>query len=80
MIVQATESLGLSTVIVAPTSTQALEGSFRPRVRIGDLSTTVLVEQVSAVDLSRLGDQHGRITFEEMQAIDEALRLVLDLS
>jgi len=39
----------------------------------------VLVEQLAAVDLSRLGDPVGRVTPEELRALDDALRDVLSL-
>ena len=44
----------------------------------GDL-TRVLVEQVGAVDVQRLGRRVGRLTAEEMWSIDEALVVVLGL-
>ncbi|MGI8440480.1 MAG: type II toxin-antitoxin system PemK/MazF family toxin [Thermoleophilaceae bacterium] len=80
VVLQATELLGLFTVILAPTSTRSLDATFHPRVRIRDELTSVLVEQLSAVDPSRLGDRHGRVTPEELEAIDDALRLVFNLS
>jgi mRNA-degrading endonuclease toxin of MazEF toxin-antitoxin module len=39
----------------------------------------VLVEQLGAVDVSRLGDLVGHLTPEEAWGVDEALKLVLDL-
>jgi len=41
--------------------------------------TKVLVEQVGAVDVSRLGDQVGHGSPEEIWAIDESLATVLGL-
>jgi mRNA interferase MazF len=41
--------------------------------------TRVLVEQAAAVDPSRLGGYAGVASADEVAAIDEALRLVLDL-
>lgn len=79
MIVQADEFLGLSTVIVAPTSTGAHPASFRPTVRIGDTETRVLVEQVTVVDPGRLGASAGRLDAAELQTVDEALSLILGL-
>jgi mRNA-degrading endonuclease toxin of MazEF toxin-antitoxin module len=37
------------------------------------------VEQVGAVDVQRLGRRVGRLTPDELWAVDEALRTVLDL-
>lgn len=39
----------------------------------------VLAEQPTAVDSSRLGNSLRHLTFDELQQIDAALRLVLDL-
>jgi mRNA-degrading endonuclease toxin of MazEF toxin-antitoxin module len=72
--------LGQSTVIVAPTSTSVLDASYRPRISIGDETTRVLVEKLSSVDLGRLGEQQGRVSGGERDAIDDALKLVLDLA
>lgn len=69
----------LSTTIVAPTSTSALAGPFRPTISMPDGPTRVLVDQLAAVDLERLGEPAGRVTFAEMQDIDHALRLILGL-
>ena len=77
--VQADELLNLSTVIVAPTSTRALPASFRPEIEIDGRPTRVLVEQLGAVDPSRLGESHGNLTFDELRAVDRALALVVGL-
>jgi mRNA-degrading endonuclease toxin of MazEF toxin-antitoxin module len=42
-------------------------------------TTHVLVEQVGAVDVSRLGSQVGPATTEEIWGIDESLITVLGL-
>jgi len=77
LIVQADEFLGLSTVLVAPTSASARPASFRPAVTIGDTDTRVLVEQVTVVDPERLGASAGRLDAAELQTVDEALSLIL---
>ena len=41
--------------------------------------TRVLVEQVGAVDVSRLGELAGHLTPEEQWGVDSALATVLDL-
>ena len=69
----------LSTVVVAPTSTRAKPATFRPEVVIGGETTRVLVEQVRAVDSSRLGPLIDRLDGAELASVDDALRLVLDL-
>ena len=77
--VQADEFLGLSTVIVAPTSTSARPASFRPALTIGDAETRVLVEQVTVVDPQHLGESAGRLSVSELQSLDEALALILGI-
>ena len=79
MIVQADVFLGLSTVLVSPTSTRAQAASFRPTITIGDKATRVLVEQTTVVDPQRLGRSAGRLDADELQGIDDALALVLGL-
>ncbi len=79
VIVQADQLLGLSTVIVAPTSTQALPASFRPVIEVDDQPTRVLVEQIRALDLTRLGEQVRMLSLDELRQVDDALELVLDL-
>lgn len=79
VIVQADQLLGLSTAIVAPTSRSAAPATFRPEVQLDGESTRVLVEQLRAVDIERLGDLAGRLSGQEQRAVDDALGLVLDL-
>ena len=79
VVVQADELLNLSTVIVAPTSARALPASFRPEVEIRGQVTRVLVEQLGAVDPSRLGESHGLLSLEDLRSIDRALTIVLSL-
>jgi mRNA interferase MazF len=71
--------LALSTWVVAFTSTSARETSFRPTVEIGRNRTLVMCDQIATVDLNRLAEPAGFLTLEEMQRVDEALSLVLDL-
>lgn len=79
VIVQADALLGLSTVLIAPTSRSAAPATFRPEARVGGDVTRVLVEQLRAVDPHRLGEQAGRLTPADQRALDEALELVLGL-
>ena len=71
--------LALSTWVVAFTSTSARETSFRPTVEIGRSRTLVMCDQIATVGLDRLAEPAGFLTLEEMQRVDEALSLVLDL-
>ena len=48
-------------------------------MEIGDRRTRVLVEQVGAVHVGRLGDPVGRVSVEEQWQIDAALLTVLGL-
>jgi mRNA interferase MazF len=79
VVVQADAFLPRSVVIVAPTSRSARSASFRPEVEVAGDVTRVLVEQVGAVDASRLSELAGHLTPEEMWGIDDALETVLDL-
>jgi len=69
----------LSTWVVAPTSTSASPLSFRPRIEVEGQQTLVLVDQLAAVDLNRLGRPAGRLTHDELAETDAALRIVLGL-
>ncbi|MCB0996290.1 MAG: type II toxin-antitoxin system PemK/MazF family toxin [Acidimicrobiales bacterium] len=80
IVVQADELLPRSVVIVAPTSRSARSASFRPEVDIAGGTTRVLVEQLGAVDVQRLGDCVGLLTPAEIWAVDDALATVLGLS
>ena len=67
----------LSTLIVAPTSTSAQPAIFRPEIEMDGSRTRVLVDQMRAVDTSRLGDFAGRLDSIETGEIDRAVRLML---
>ena len=79
VVLQADELLSLSTVIIAPTSTRAHPASFRPDVEIAGERTRVLVEQLGAVDSSRLGESQGLLAFDELRDVDRALAVVVGL-
>lgn len=79
VVVQADELLGLSTVLVSPTSTRARPASFRPLIKLDGTATRVLVEQTAVVDPERLGRSAGRLDANELQGVDDALALVLGL-
>ncbi len=79
VIVQADDFLGLSTALVAPTSTSAQPATFRPTIDLLGTQTRVLVEQTTVVDPRRLGDSAGRLAAVELHALDDALRLMFGL-
>lgn len=79
VVLQIDELLGLSTVVVAPTSTRARPATFRPEIEIGGDPTRVLVEQLRAVDATRLTELAGRLNPEEQGRVDDAVALVLGL-
>ena len=80
VVVQADELLPRSVVLVAPTSSSARPASFRPEVAVAGHETRVLVEQLGAVDVGRLGRRVGLLTASEMWSVDEALLTVLGLA
>jgi mRNA interferase MazF len=80
VVVQADALLPRSVVLVAPTSRSAKPASFRPEVVIAGASTRVLVEQLGAVDVQRLGRRVGTLAADEMWAVDDALLTVLGLT
>lgn len=79
VVVQSDEFDLLSTCLVAPTSTSARPASFRPEIEVRGKPTRVLVEQARAVDPSRLGELVGHLGFDDLRAVDAALRLMLAL-
>ncbi len=79
VIVQADEFLGLSTTLVAPTSTRARPASFRPTITIDGTDTRILVEQTTVVDPERLGSSAGRLEVNELRAVEDALSLILGI-
>jgi mRNA interferase MazF len=79
VVVQAAEFLPRSVVLVAPTSRRARAASFRPEIDVEGETTRVLVEQVGAVDVRRLGELSGHLSREELWGVDQALLTVLGL-
>jgi mRNA interferase MazF len=71
------DGIGLSTLIVAPTSTSAQPAIFRPEIEMDGTRTLVLVDQMRAVDVNRLGDFAGRLDGIEADEVDRAVRLIL---
>lgn len=79
VIIQSDTLAPLSTVLVAPTSQSAIQTHFRPQITIARETTKVLVEQLAAVDVRRASEVVGRVSVEELWAIDEALALAVGL-
>ncbi len=79
VIVQSDALLPRSVVLVAPTSRSALPATIRPELVIRGETTRILIEQLGAVDVNRLGDHVGHATTEEIWGIDESLTTVLGL-
>lgn len=80
VVVQADALLPRSVVLVAPTSRSARPASFRPEVEVDGDVTRVLVEQLGAVDVQRLGKRIGHLAVEEIWSLDDALATVLGLN
>jgi mRNA-degrading endonuclease toxin of MazEF toxin-antitoxin module len=79
VVVQADDLLALSRVVICPTSRSAFSASFHPEITVFDQPTQVLCEMVGAVDARALGKRIGHLAHEELQAIEDALLMVLDL-
>ncbi|MEA1903689.1 MAG: type II toxin-antitoxin system PemK/MazF family toxin [Actinomycetota bacterium] len=80
VVVQSDAFLPRSVVLIAPTSTSAKSASFRPEIEVEGGRTKVLVEQLGAVDVSRLGELSGHLTAEESWGVDAAILTVLGLN
>jgi len=80
VIVQADDLLALSTVVICPTSRSAPAASFHPELELGGEPTRVLCEMVGAVDARALGDRIDHLGLDQLRTVDEALRLVFDLT
>jgi mRNA interferase MazF len=80
VIVQADGLMNLSTVTVCPTSQSTPPASFHPEIQLNGEATKVACEMVRAVDARRLGDRVGHLRMDELRAVDDALKLVLELA
>jgi mRNA interferase MazF len=78
-VVVQSDSLPLSTLLVAPTSTSARPASFRPEIAVHGVTTRVLAEQAAAVDPDRLGKRTAHLSLDELRQVDAALRVVQEL-
>ncbi len=79
VVVQAEELLGLSTVLIAPTSRSAAAATFRPTIDLEGASTRVLTDQLRVVDTQAVKGGLGYLDHAEMAAVDDALALILGL-
>jgi mRNA interferase MazF len=74
VVVTATSFIG-SVVTVAPTSTSARASLTRPEAEIQGQKCRILLEQMLAVDITKLTQWIGVLDDREMDALDNALRL-----
>lgn len=81
VIVQASRFEHLSTWLAIPTSTRARPFIFRPQIEVpGEGPSLALCEGLVSIDpQERLGARLGSLTYAEMQEIDKAILLLLDL-
>jgi len=77
-VVVQSDSIMLSTVLVAPTSTSARPTYFRPEIEVLGTKTRVMPEHIRQMDVERLGRFAGRLTVDEMLAVDRAIADVFD--
>jgi mRNA interferase MazF len=70
--------------IIPITSTVLPEGANRIRLEDGDgglaLGGTLLVDQMRAIDLSRLRKRHGQLSGAKLEEIKNAVQALFDLS
>jgi mRNA interferase MazF len=81
VIVQASRFEHLSTWLAIPTSTSARPFIFRPQIDVpGEGPSLALCEGLVSIDpQERLGARLGSLTYAEMQEIDKAILLLMDL-
>ncbi len=67
-------------VVVAPV-TSNVESLYpgEAKVSIADREARVLGDQLRSIDKARLGNRIGRLARRDLDAVDEALRITLDL-
>jgi mRNA interferase MazF len=53
---------------------------FRPTIMVNDETTQVLIEQTTAVAPECLGDLVGQVSRDELEQIDDVLRLAFALN
>lgn len=80
VVVQADDLMLLSTVAICPTSQSTPAASFHPEIEVDGEATKVLCEMVRPVDPRKLGEPVAHLGLNDSRAVDDALRLVLELS
>ena len=78
-VVVQSDHLMLGTVLVTPTSTSSLPAPHRPEIDLLGQRTVLLVEQTRAVTREALKPAVARLSYADLQLLDEALALVLGL-
>jgi mRNA interferase MazF len=79
VVVQADELLGLSTVLIAPTSRSAAPATFRPLIEVGGTQMRVLTDQLRVFDVQAIAEILGHVDRGELEALDDALAVILGL-
>ena len=74
VVVTATNFIG-SVVTVAPASTSARASLTRPEAEIDGRKCRILLEQMLGIDITKLSNWIGVLDDDEMDALDDALRL-----
>lgn len=78
-VVVQSDDLPLSTVLVVPTTSRRSTALHRPEVTVLGTTSALLTEQTRAITRDALGAPVGRLSWDELHELDEALRLVLAL-
>ncbi len=78
-VVVQSDDLLLSTVLVVPTTTRRSSSPHRPEITVQGEVSTLLTEQTRAISRDCLGQPVGRLSYEELRELGDALRLVLSL-
>lgn len=73
------DHFSVSTVIVAPTSTSAQPSLLRPEIELLGQTTRVMIDQMAAIDWTRLAEVVGRVTSDELAEIERAILAILAL-
>ncbi len=66
-------------MLVAPTSRSSAPATFRPLIDLAGTSTDVLVNQLRVLDTQAIVGSLARLDSAELDALDDALELMLGL-
>jgi len=72
-------AFGARVVVVPITSNVTTLYPGEAKVKLQHRDARVLGDQVRSIDKARLGKRIARLTRQELEAVDEALRITLDL-